>query len=222
MKGFHILSGSAVVILAAIVGVFVSLRSWNGISYYYLDENKRHPAAVQRVFDFSQLEGSALKLALQRRLVSEARVVALEGERKLGIELGHFITRSANGGRQFACNTYDRVELFFIAKGVAIAGEKPLMIVKADCRIGKDINRISAIPIPVAKILKETPGDLELYYFEEGPVMIKFSHVIGQWPKEWLLYSVRLFHQDIVGREIKIDKDQIKKILVNGELKMTW
>ena len=222
MNDSRVLSGSFLVIVAAMIGAFVSLRSWDGISYYYLDDNKRHPAAVRKVFDFSHLEGGALKIASQKRLLSDARVVALGDKGSIGVELGHFITRGENGGKQFACHAYDRVELTFFAKGMAIAGERPLMIVEADCRIGDDINRISAIPIPVAKILKETPGELELQYLETNPVLIRFDHVVGQWPKEWSLYSVRLYNQSDLGREVRIDNPQIQEISADHEVKMQW
>ena len=222
MNNSHVLSGSIVVILAAIIGASVSLRSWNGISYYYLDENKRHPAAVRRAFDFSQLEGDALELASQKRLLSDARVVNLKKGFGWGIELGHFITRGDRGERQFACGFYDRVELTFFAKGMAISGERPLMMVEAGCRIGDNVNRISAIPIPVSKILQEPPGDLEFQYLEENPVVIKFNHVVDQWPRKWSLYSVRLFHHSITNREVKVDSTQIQNISTNDEVQMTW
>ncbi|MCB0363966.1 MAG: hypothetical protein H6624_13110 [Bdellovibrionaceae bacterium] len=222
MHDSRVLSGSVLVICAALIGSWVSLRSWDGISYYYLDSDKRHPAAVRKVFDFSHLEGSALELASQKRLLSDARVVAVAESQDLGVELGHFITRGEAGGKQFACHAYDRVELTFYAEGMAIAGEKPLMIVEADCRIGDDINRISAIPIPVSKILQENPGELELQYMEENPVLIRFDHVAGQWPREWTLFSVKLYNQRVHGQELFIDNRQVQEISAKNSIKMTW
>ncbi|MCC7405300.1 MAG: hypothetical protein IT288_12955 [Bdellovibrionales bacterium] len=221
MHDTRVLSGTIIVLCAALIGGWHSLRSWDGISYYYLDGEKRYPAAVRKVFDFSHLEGSALALASQQRLLSDARVVALSGQ-DVGIELGHFITRGAEGGKQFACHAYDRVELTFFAEGVADAGERAAMVIEADCRIGEDINKIAAIAVPVSKILQESPGDLELQYLEENPVTIQFHHVVGQWPKEWSLSSVKLYNQTVHGQELVIESSQVQEMAAKNQIKMTW
>lgn len=218
MRDSKILVGSVITIMATIVGVWISSESWNGITYYYWGD-KRQPAAIQKAFDFSHLEGSALQLASQRRVLSEAKVTKL-GDGKFGIELGHFITRGADGAKQFACQVYDRIELVFFAEGMAIAGDKPIMVVEGNCQIDKDINRISAIPIPAGKILAEEPGDLELKYLEESPVSIRFDHISGQWPMEWSLFSVKLYDKS-ANNKFFIDHQQIKETSPSP-IKMNW
>ena len=135
----------------------------------------RDPAAIQRVFDFSRLEGNALNFALKQRLVSGAKV--LKGEGGIGIALGHFVVRSDDGQKEFACQRYSKVVLFFEGVGMAVSGESPKMEVEGNCEISADINSISPLWIPVARILGEKVADQEFDFRDEHPVKVSFSNV---------------------------------------------
>ena len=218
MNNSKVILGTLVTVLGALWGGWVSTESWNGIAYYYIGD-KRQPAAVRKVIDFSHLEGSALQLASKKRLLADAKIISTDDG--VGIELGHFITRGSDGGKQFACYVYNRVQLVFYAEGLAVAGDKPTMTVESNCLIGNDINRISAIIIPVNKVLKEKPGDLELKYLDGNPISIQFEHVVDQWPQEWSLGSVKLFNQMTPGQEVFIDHQQVREEAPQP-IKMVW
>lgn len=205
-------------VFACLGGIWISRTSWDGVTFYYLGD-KRQPAAIQKVFDFSHLEGSALQLASQKRVLSAAKIISLsEG---IGIELGHFITRGPDGKKQFACHVYNRIQLVFFAEGIADAGNKPRMEIEGECKMDTNINRISAIPIPVAKILEEKPGNFELNFLEGNPVTIHFEHVTDQWPREWSLYSVRLYDQDKRSSEVFVDHQQVQET-TSGPIRVSW
>lgn len=153
----------------------------------------RDPAAIRRMYDYSNLQGSALQTALQHRLVDGARIVAENGN--VGLELGHFVVQDASGDKVFACQKYSKMVLSFEAEGIAVAGEKPTMELEGVCQMADNINSIAPLWIPVARVLGEPVMDGELDYRDAQPVKLRFAHVVDAWPKRWALKSVRLISE---------------------------
>jgi hypothetical protein len=209
--------GYAIIIFvgAAMLAAYFGSSSWNGTVYvsngmYTSEENARTPAAIRKVFDFSHLEGTALTSALQNRLLSDVKVMSQEGQ--VGIELGHFVTHNEAGDKVFACQYYNRVELSFVADGVIEGGERPTMVVEGPCSFSANINRIDAIWIPVAKILAEQPGNMELTFNDSTPVNLRFRNVGVVWPKNWSLFSIRMFDQEKTGHEITVGEGEMRRL----------
>ncbi|MCB0406962.1 MAG: hypothetical protein KDD34_02095, partial [Bdellovibrionales bacterium] len=166
------------------MGAYLTTHSWGGITYVYLGEGEsRLPAAVGKGIDFSELKGSAFSLASRQRILQEARLIYQGTD--IGVELGHFITKSQNGEKAFACNKYSTVQLQFVAVGIAESGESPVMEVEGDCVIGKSIGKIEPIWVPAAQLLSEIPANMELQINEPYHVNFKFDHIGSQWPKTW-------------------------------------
>ena len=209
----------AVAAVGCVAGFKAACDSWNGTVIVRQDYggNRRGPAAIRRVFDFSRLEGGALRLASQRRLVSDARVILADAN--VGVELGHFVTRGADGSRLFACEYFDRLEIQFEGEGVAESGEKATMKVDAPCLMGQDLNRISPIWIPVARILSQKPADMDLSFADN--VKFRFENIPSSWPKTWIMTSVTIFNSQEGGREITISREEMVDI-AERPLRMTW
>jgi hypothetical protein len=206
---------------AVICGMITQFQSWGGVIYIsnsQILEKNRNPAAIRKVFDFSQLEGSALKMRSQRRLIEDANVTTEKG--KVTIELGHFVTKGDGNRKVFACDFYEHVNLTFKAEGMATGGEIPTMIVEAPCRVSSDLNKISSINIPVNKILNEKPSDMVLSY-DESSVSFHFENIGSSWPKNWVLRSVKLSRDNHPGDEIEVDDHEIKDI-TSIPISMKW
>ncbi|MES2965157.1 MAG: hypothetical protein V4760_14825, partial [Bdellovibrionota bacterium] len=159
MTTFARMSSVALFFFALVFGVVMGRSSWDGavfLSHTSSLMKNRNPAAIRKDLDFSKLSGDELITASQKRLVTAARVI-LEKE-TVGVELGHFVTRDANGDRQLACDFYDRMRLRFEAEGVASSGEKPELEIEGPCRTSSDITRIEPLWIPVQRILGEKVG----------------------------------------------------------------
>lgn len=201
-----------------ILGGALTLRSWDGEFYVYFGDS-RSPAAIQRNLDFSNLDGSDLLLASQRRLVSSARVLLQSDQ--VGLELGNFVTKDASGNKVLACRAFDRVSVEFWAEGMAESGQVPSMVVESVCKEGDDITRIQPIWIPVDRILSQSPGDLELQIWDNDPVAVKLSKMGSEWPKNWRLVSVRLYSKHDSSREIVISPEDVKE-LRNAPLQLNW
>ncbi|MFN7727636.1 MAG: hypothetical protein ACK5P7_00600 [Bdellovibrio sp.] len=169
--------------------------SWSSkdVPDMYVDTNfsgSRDPAAIRKSYDFSELDGFALSQATKQRLIAGAKI--LKENASVGVELGHFVVRGEAGDKAFACNKYTQVVLQFEGDGMAVAGQKPVMEVEGACEISADINRISPLWIPVAKILGEPVAEGEFDFREGRPIKVKFRNVSDQWPVAWVLKGVKL------------------------------
>jgi hypothetical protein len=168
----------------------------------------RDPAAIRRVYDFSELDGSALDQASKQRLVSGAKILKEADE--IGVELGHFVVRGQDGQKAFACQKYSRIILQFEGDGSASNGEKPSMEVEGSCEISTaDINSISPLWIPVAKILGEPVADGEFDFREGHAIKVRFANVMQEWPSLWRLRGVKLLDQNETGKEVSIGDKEI-------------
>ncbi len=207
--------------IAVISGMLSQFQSWGGVIYIsnsQILEKNRNPATLRKVFDFSQLEGSALKMRSQKRLIEEASIVNENG--KVSIELGHFVTKGDGNRKIFACDFYERVNLTFKAEGIATSGEIPTLRVESPCKVSADLNKISLISIPVDRILNEKPSDMDLSY-DQSSVNFHFENIGGSWPKNWVLKSVKLSRDDHPGDGIEVDEREIKDI-TSVPISMKW
>ena len=103
--------------------------------------------------------------------------------------LGHFLVKSTGGEFVLACQKYKTVDMTFIAAGVSSHGHVPKMILKAGCAFNSEKPlQIGPFVIPKRKIL-ESSIDQQLFKGGEGTLL--FSHVVVQWPREWILSQVR-------------------------------
>lgn len=170
----------------------------------------RDPAAIRHVYDFSQLDGSALDQASKQRLVSGAKVLNESDE--IGIELGHFVVKGNDGQKTFACQKYSQIVLQFEGDGSASNGEKPSMEVEGNCEISTaDINSISPLWIPVGKILGEPVADGEFDFRDGHAVKVRFANVFQDWPAQWRLRGVKLIEQNDPNKEVKIGDREINQ-----------
>ncbi len=171
---------------------------------------RRDPAAIKRVYDFSHLEGGALSFATKQRLLTGIKVVG--GPHGVGLELGHFVIKTEDGQKTFACQRYQRIVLEFKGDGSAVAGESPKMEVEGDCQMSSDINSISALEIPVSQILAQPANDGEFDFRSKQSVKVRFSNVADQWPVSWQLISIRLYNAENPQSEVIVSTQEIHEI----------
>lgn len=169
----------------------------------------RDPAAIRRTHDFSNLEGVALNQALKDRIISDLKMV--RNSHEVGIEMGHFVIRSNDGAKEFACQRYDQVTLTFEGDGSAIAGELPTMEVQGNCNIGSDINKMQAIMIPFQRILGERAGDGEIEYKDQNSVKLKFQNISERWPKVWRLKAIHLSDKEMLSADVILNDNDLAK-----------
>lgn len=177
----------------------------------------RDPAAVRNNFDLSNLSGSRLQESVKQRLISGLEFRKSEGG--AGLALGHFIFVDNSGEKKLGCNEFGRVFFSFEADGVSVSGEPPLMEVEGVCNFSPDMSKIDPIFLPIAKILKEHPGDGE-FQFNESKTTVRFTNLPEEWPKTWVLRSVRLINSK--GSEaVVVDREEVDRLLGQPTV-LTW
>lgn len=200
----------------AAFGAYLGASSWSGTVFvsdgmYLPPERMRTPAAIRKTLDISNLEGDALTSALQSRLLSDMKVYKEDG--RVGIELGHFVTRDDQGERVFGCSYFSRIEMHFVADGVIEGGERPAFTVEGPCNYSSNVNRIDPIWIPYARVLQERPSDLQLTINQDQALQLRFSNMGMSWPKTWSLYSIRMFDPERGNREVNITETEMRQRL---------
>lgn len=169
----------------------------------------RDPAAIRKTYDFSDLDGSALSAASKQRIIA-GYSIKHEAD-SVGISLGNFVVRGADGQKEFACRRYQKIILSFAGEGMAVAGEKPIMEVEGHCFVSEDINMISALWVPVNRILGEAVADGEFDFWEQNAVRIRFANVSDQWPLQWALTKVKLSNDN--NEEVTIEESDLQAML---------
>lgn len=175
------------------------------------NSSRRDPASIRKNYDFSQLEGSALSYAAKQRLLDGAEVV--QNATGVGVELGHFVIRGQDGQKQFACQRYSTVVMTFEGEGSAVGGELPHMEVEGACDMSGDINRISALYIPVSRIIGEPVADGEFDFREGKQIKLRFANVSDQWPKTWQLRGIKLIDPSGKYSELDVQPEEVRDIL---------
>ncbi|MBX3019949.1 MAG: hypothetical protein KF767_18825 [Bdellovibrionaceae bacterium] len=175
-----------------------------------MNRSARTPAAIRKVYDFSELDGNALNQASKQRLMAGFEVTRDQSD--IGVRLGHFVVAGQDGEKVFACDRFDRVVLSFEGEGVATNGDKPQMEVEGQCEPDQDVNRISPLWIPVARITADTVHDGEQIYQNRGQdIRVKFANVSDQWPPQWVLTSIRL--KNAGHEDVTIESTELRQMM---------
>ncbi|MGZ3773532.1 MAG: hypothetical protein ACXVCY_00770 [Pseudobdellovibrionaceae bacterium] len=176
--------------------------------------NHRDPAAIKSNFDFSNLRGEKLFSAVKQRVLNglEFKKSSVDKAARTGISLGHFVFSNDHGEKLLGCQAFSKVSLSFEAEGVSVAGAKPLMEIEGRCEFSSDLTKINPLYLPVAKILGERPGDGEFEFNEGSKVTVRFTNLPEEWPKTWLLKSVKLLN-DKTAASVLIEQDEVAKYL---------
>jgi hypothetical protein len=207
-----VLSAAIILLGASALGIFSQLHSWDGVIYIsnsQVLDKYRNPAAIHKALEYAQIDGSALSMGSQKRLIEEATFKKENG--KISIELGHFVTQAEGKRKVFACDFYEHVDLVFNAEGTATGGEIPSMKVQAPCKVSQDLNKILAISIPVEKILGQKAQNLDSH-FDQASTNFHFENMGNVWPKTWILKSVHLYRDNHPNEGILVGPEDIKNI----------
>lgn len=183
------------------------------------DRETRTPASIGRVFDFSNLQGSALETAAKQRLLSSL-VIAKDNSDAV-VEMGNYVLTNENSEKDFACGFYDQVEVDFDAEGVAVSGDIPHITVQTGCAVANNINSFVPIRIPIAKLKAAPPSDsVYEFYNANVPLKVQMSNSPPDWPGQWVLTDVKLTSSQNPSRILHLQSSDIKA--ANGSMKMNW
>jgi hypothetical protein len=181
-----------------------------GLIYFNFYSNpfliNRDPAAIGKVFDYSHLSGEKLQSAIKNRLIAGIQVE--KDQDGIGIALGHFAFVNKYGVRKFACQEYSKVEMTFKGDGNPVSGEASSLVLEGTCKASDDLFSIDHLQIPMAKILGQKPADGVFTYNEGRDIEIRFSNIGDEWPRRWILQSVKLFNPHEAG-ELLVNSQEV-------------
>jgi hypothetical protein len=170
----------------------------------------RDPAAIRKDYDFSSLVDSELTIAQKHRLVNGV-YVAKESD-YTSVSLGHFVLRSSESTKEFACERYDTVQLLFEGQGVAVNGENSVMEVEGKCEVSTtDLSQTVGLKIPFKKITEHKPTSGDLVLGENETTKFKFANVSDSWPKSWYLKEIKLKNSK-TGSELPVSETELRGI----------
>lgn len=204
-----------------ILGVFVTLQSWDGEVYVNLEslKNSRNPAAIKKSFDYSQFNSTTALSSARESLLNEAQKRVEED--KVGFNFGNFIVGSKTKGYALACQMYDRVVIEYRGEGQFVNGEKPSFKIEAPCSLSEDIKHLSTIWIPTEKLQGEKPLDGELSYEEFAQVRYQFDYIGNEWPTEWVFEKIVLKDSSANQSELVVTRQDFGSQKTAG-LNLVW
>jgi len=170
----------------------------------------RDPAAIRKDYDFSSLVDTELNVAQKHRLVNGV-YVAKESD-YTSISLGHFVLRSSENTKEFACERYDTVQLVFEGQGIAVNGENSMMEVEGKCEVSTtDLSQTVGLKIPLKKITTDKPVNGEILFGETSSTKFKFANLSDSWPKSWYLKEIKLKNSK-TGNELPVSESELREI----------
>lgn len=195
-----------------------------GVGFFLLNSRtdntpaNRDPAAIAKVYDFSDLHGEKLQEAVKQRLFTGFQLKKTdEGE---GITLGHFLFVDSRGDKKAACQEFNKVTLNFEADDSSVSGEAPKMYIQGHCDSSSDLATINPLWIPVAKILGEKPGDGDFEFHQGSDIQVTFDNIPDEWPHTWILKSVKLIN-DKNSESLTVNQTEISRYLGHS-LVLKW
>ncbi|MBL7545043.1 MAG: hypothetical protein JNL11_14595 [Bdellovibrionaceae bacterium] len=169
---------------------------------------RRDPAAIRQNYDFTNLRGTALDIAVKHKMLGDLEVVKTADN--FGVSFGHFAFSTSDGQKFLGCEYYEKVVAVFEAEGSATSGQKSTMEISGPCKYTENLAKIQPALIPIKKIMAELPQDGEMSFQGELPVNIKFQNLTDSWPTQWSLVNVRMEAPQFV---FIIDRNEITKIM---------
>lgn len=185
--------------------VFGLVMAFSTIQKFQIERN---PAAIRQVYDFSQLRGSALEVAMKQRLLTGLEIN--KDEEGIGISLGHFAFLTDAGEKTLGCHVFQKVVFQFESDETAVNGEKSLMDVEGPCEYSTDIGKIDPLWIPVNQVLAVKPADGDLEFREKKQVTLRFNHMADAWPRRWVLVGVKIVSPQ---KEVALNRNEVNQIM---------
>lgn len=191
-----------VLILSFVIGQLVIMKTNEKFSV------RRDPAAIRQTYDFTNLKGTALDIALKQKVLGDLEVIKTADN--FGIAFGHFAFSTSDGQKFLGCEYYEKVVAVFEAEGTAVSGRKSTMEISGPCKYSENLTKIQAALIPIKKIMGDAPQDGEMSFPGDVPVNVKFQNLTDSWPTQWNLVNVRMESSQFV---FIIDRNEIAKIM---------
>ena len=162
------------------------------ITNYTATHTQRDPAAINgKIFQISNLSSSEIRAQLQNKIKVNPTV---QGEKSVAL----------NGLSSGLCKTYSSIEMEFVAEGISVAGDPPIMKISYPCTAGQDPAEIAPMQLSVQRLLGEKPRNAE-FKFDGYNATVTLQNSADEWPRQWVLKQVE-FKGAGASKQVSFDR----------------
>ncbi len=174
-------------------------------------EDVRGPAAVPRTYDFSHLEGSALREASIKQILNGTKTLVAGS--LSGVQMGHFTMRNSGGVSVSVCDIYPTIELQFIAGDMAVSGESPEMFVTGECSMADSPGVLDPLMFDYMAVRATQVQEQSLRQPQANNNEVKFKNVSDTWPRVWVLKQIKFVSGEADRKPLEISVEEIRQSL---------
>ncbi|MFK8136936.1 MAG: hypothetical protein AB8E15_01125 [Bdellovibrionales bacterium] len=128
----------------------------------------------------SVAESSELSTS-QKELLFAIEIIEKDGE--------HFVQLPSELSSTNICSEYTDLYLEFAAKGMAVSGDTPIMMVSSRCQVN-DSGRVF-VKVPVKSFSARQPSSYTKEPTSDGSE-VSFKNIFMEWPDTWVLQKISL------------------------------
>lgn len=158
--------------------------------------------------DYSYLSGGSLKKAVINRLLMNSYIDRQSDDFR--VHLAHFQMTVDGKKHSSVCDYFKTVQITFQAEGIAVSGEKPLVVLQAPCILGEE-NYIQSLPISTPGFFKANSWVRDFVMSGQGqePHFIPLWSMVSSTPYQWFISEIALIPQSESDEEITISSNQL-------------
>jgi len=163
------------------------------ISNYTVTHTQRDPAALnEKLYQITTLSSSEIRAQLLHRIKVNPTV---DGHKSI----------SLHGFSSSICKSYSHIEMQFVAEGVSVAGDPPVLTVLSPCQEAQDPSELAPVQIAVSRLMLEKPRNAT-FQFDGYTATFTLQNSADEWPVQWVLREVEFKNDTGTSKHVTFDR----------------
>jgi hypothetical protein len=163
------------------------------ISNYSSSRTHRDPAAFgEKLYQITNLSNSEIREQLLHRLKVHP---TLEGKKTIAL----------TGLSSSICKSYSHIELEFVAEGISVAGDPPVLTVNYPCQAAQDPSEIAPAQLAISRLTAEKPHNAT-FQFDGYAATFTLQNSADEWPTQWILREVEFKNENGSSKHVTFDR----------------
>ena len=163
------------------------------VSNYSASRTQRDPAAFgETLFQISDLSNAEIRAQILHRLKVHPTI---EGKKSI----------SFTGISSSICKSFSNIELEFVAEGVSVAGDPPVLKISYPCQSAQDPAEIEPAHLAISRLLAEHPRNATFHFDGFNPTLT-LQNSADEWPTIWVLRDVSFKGTSGTDKHVSFDR----------------
>lgn len=163
------------------------------VTNYTASRTQRDPASPsETIYQISDLSSSEIRTQLAHRIKVHPTI---EGKKSISLE----------GFSSAICKAYPNIEMEFVAEGISVAGDPPVLKVGYPCQAGQDPAVIAPAHIAVSRLMLERPRNAA-FQFDGYSSTLTLLNSADEWPTTWVLKAVHFKNEAGSNKDVSFDR----------------